>query len=241
MAILAIISIILVILDYSHVINLYHGPWMWLDNMILIIFTIDYFVRFFKAPNRKDFFKNNIFDLLSIIPVSGMFYLFRGFRIARLIRVTRLLRLFRLVGLAGKLRKFLHTNGFIYWLYLSITLLVICAVAYSISENVSLGEAFWWAIATSTTVGYGDISPHTFVGKIVAFVLMLVGIGIIGMLTSSITAYFERNYKENTDKVEKLDIILKELEEIKIQNHQLKKEIDNLKSSKSDHNYNYVK
>ena len=87
MAILAIISIILVILDYASVINLNTGVWIWVDNGILVIFAIDYFYRLTTARNKWSFFKHNIFDLLSIIPVNGFFALFR---LARLGRVARL-------------------------------------------------------------------------------------------------------------------------------------------------------
>ena len=77
MAILAVISIILVILDYASVINLNTGIWMWIDNGILIIFVINYFYRLIIAKNKWSFFKHNIFDLLSIIPVNGFITLFR--------------------------------------------------------------------------------------------------------------------------------------------------------------------
>lgn len=77
MAILAVISIILVILDYASVINLNTGIWMWVDNSILIIFAIDYLYRLIKAKDKWKFIKQNIFDLLSIIPVSGFFEIFR--------------------------------------------------------------------------------------------------------------------------------------------------------------------
>lgn len=233
MAILAVFSIIIVVLDYAKVLNINSGIWMWVDNSILVIFTIDYFVRFTLAKNKKTFFKENIFDLLSIIPVSSLFAFFRIARISRAARLVRLLRLFRLVGLAGKLKKFLHTNGLIYWIYLSLALLIIGAGAYSITEDASLGQSFWWAIATATTVGYGDISPHTLVGKIVALILMLVGIGVIGMLTSSITTYFVKN-NDDQDSIqqEKLDKIIDELDKIKTQNAELRREINLLKNNK---------
>lgn len=227
MAILAVISIILVILDYASVITLNTGIWMWLDNSILIIFAIDYFYRLIKAKDKWKFIKQNLFDLLSIIPVSGFFEIFRIARIGRLARLTRLLRVLRLVGLTGRLRKILYTNGLVYLLYTSLSLLIIGAVTYSITEHVSLAQAFWWAIATATTVGYGDISPHTFIGKLVALVLMLVGIGVIGMLTSSITTYFVR--EENNDKNDQLDQIMKKLTDIEKQNYELKKELEELK------------
>lgn len=89
---------------------------------------------------------------------------------------------------------------------------------YSVSESVSFGESLWWAIATATTVGYGDISPHTVIGKFAAVLLMFIGIGFIGMLTSSITTYFT-NKDDNNDKqdkiLEKLDKLQQELDELK--------------------------
>ncbi len=51
----------------------------------------------------------------------------------------------------------------------------------------------WWAITTASTVGYGDIAPHTLMGRIAAAALMLVGVAFIGMLTSSLTAYFAKD------------------------------------------------
>ena len=226
MAILAVISIILVILDYASVINLDTGVWMWIDNGILVVFAIDYFYRLTIAKNKWSFFKHNIFDLLSIISVNGFFTLFR---LARLARLTRLLRVLRLVGLTGRLRKILYTNDLIYLLYTSLSLLIIGAITYSMTEHVSLAQSFWWAIATATTVGYGDISPHTFVGKIVALVLMLVGIGVIGMLTSSITTYFVREDNKSNDKDVQLEKIMQKLDEIEKQNYDLKEEIQKLK------------
>ena len=76
MAALAIFSIILVVLDYAKVLNINIGFWMYVDNIILVIFAIDYFSRLFLAKDKKKFFKENIFDLLSIIPVSGLFAFF---------------------------------------------------------------------------------------------------------------------------------------------------------------------
>lgn len=86
---------------------------------------------------------------------------------------------------------------------------------YSLAENVSLSESFWWAIATATTVGYGDISPHTAIGKFAAVLLMFVGIGFIGMLTSSITAYFTTADDDSKKILEKLDKLENEYREIK--------------------------
>ena len=54
----------------------------------------------------------------------------------------------------------------------------------------SIGDAFWWAIVTTTTVGYGDVSPVTVEGRFIAVALMAVGIGFIGVFTATITSFF---------------------------------------------------
>ncbi|MDN7144979.1 potassium channel family protein [Liquorilactobacillus mali] len=203
-SLLAVISVTMVIMDYSNTISIDSYPYNYIDGVILVIFTIDYFARLSLSKNKKQFFKSNIFDLLAIIPVNSIFSFFR---------------IARLVGLIGKLqknaKKFLKTNGLIYLILICLAILCISAVMYSLAENVSLSESFWWAIATATTVGYGDISPHTAIGKFAAVLLMFVGIGFIGMLTSSITAYFTTADDDSKKILEKLDKLENEYREIK--------------------------
>ncbi len=226
MAFLALISVTIVIMDYMNVLNIDVPPYSYVDNSILIIFAIDYFSRLFLAKDKIMFFKENIFDLLSIIPVNTFFSFFRITRLFRVARLFKIFRLVRLVGLSGKLqknaKKFLKTNGLIYLMIICTIILIISAALYSVSENVSFGESLWWAIATATTVGYGDISPHTAIGKLAAVLLMFVGIGFIGTLTSSITAYFAGQEENKEDK------ILKKLDELEKENLELKERIDKL-------------
>lgn len=219
MALLAIISIVLIVLDYAHEINIISPPYSIIDNSILIVFAIDYFVRLFYAKDKKRFFKENIFDLLSIIPVNNLFYVFRMARIGRAFRLLKLLRIFRLVGLTGRLHKFLKTNGLIYYLYISLTVIFIASSLYCISEKVSFGTALWWSITTATTVGYGDVSPTTGLGKAAAVLLMFLGIGFIGMLTSSLTNFFDTSTDNDLEK---------ELAELKQQNQELEDHLSRL-------------
>lgn len=219
MALLAIISIVLIVLDYAHEINIISPPYSIIDNSILIIFAVDYFVRLFYAKDKKRFFKENIFDLLSIIPVNNLFYVFRMARIGRAFRLLKLLRIFRLVGLTGRLHKFLKTNGLIYYLYISLTVILIASSLYCISEKVSFSTALWWSITTATTVGYGDVSPTTGLGKTAAILLMFLGIGFIGMLTSSLTNFFDTSTDNDLEK---------ELAELKQQNKELEDHLSRL-------------
>lgn len=220
---LAFLSIIFVVLDFSAVINLNHQPFSTIDNGILAIFTIDYFTRFYYAENKWTFFKRNIFDLLAIIPFYSLFSFLKFTRVFRVARLTQLARLSRLIGLTGKLTKkadtFLKTNGFINVLYLSVILIVISSVTYSIAEGETLSNSIWWAIVTATTVGYGDISPVTPFGKTAAIILMFLGIGFIGFLTSTITKYFSTNQEnqENTQLTQlssEIDLLIKKIDQL---------------------------
>lgn len=73
-------------------------------------------------------------------------------------------------------------------------------------ERMNFSDALWWSFVTATTVGYGDLSPSTNTGRIIASLLMIVGIGLIGSLTSSITSFFLHNNDTrknfSSDKVE---------------------------------------
>lgn len=106
--ILAVASIILSVLDITGKISLSSSPYRQLDITILLLFTADYAVRFYKSEDRKKFFKENIPDLLAIIPFSSMFSAFRVFRVFRIAKASRLLKLTRLLragALTAKIRR----------------------------------------------------------------------------------------------------------------------------------------
>jgi voltage-gated potassium channel len=76
-------------------------------------------------------------------------------------------------------------------------------------------DALWWAVTTITTVGYGDTYPVTFAGRVVAIVVMLVGIILFGVLTAGVAAYFVERVEERDEgeQTHKLDLVLKRLDE----------------------------
>jgi voltage-gated potassium channel len=88
----------------------------------------------------------------------------------------------------------------------------------------SFGDGIWWALVTITTVGYGDITPLTTLGRIVASTLMILGIGFIATLTAAVSAYFLSNFG---DKQTTLEDVLIKLEEID-------KELDELREEKNE-------
>lgn len=217
MALLAVISIFLLILDYAKAIKISAFPYNLIDDSILAIFTLDYFARLVLAKNKWNFIKHNIFDLLSIIPATEISSVFRITRIGRLLRLLKVFRILRLIGLAGHLEKFLKVNGLLYYLYVSIVVILITSSLYCVSEKVTFPVALWWSIVTSTTVGYGDISPTTLIGKLAAVINMLIGIGLVGMLTSSITNFFTKDDDS-------------EINELKKQNKNLEHKLDEIEN-----------
>ena len=82
----------------------------------------------------------------------------------------------------------------------------------------SIGEGFYWALVTVTTVGYGDIVPTTPLGKLIASILILLGLGLIATITAIVSAKFVQNYVDhhtNDDVLKQLEILQKDINELK--------------------------
>lgn len=169
-----------------------------ISNGLLVMFAVDYFVRLIRSRDRKTFLIHSAFDLMGIIPMHPVFALFRLGRLARMVQYHHL---FWKLGLDGKwthdFHRFIYSTGFIYLFSISIAIIVLSALLFSVFEHQSLSDSLWWAITTATTVGYGDDTPHTAVGKVIAVGLMFGGIGFIGLLTSTITDFFTTQASQN--------------------------------------------
>lgn len=175
-----------------------------IDYTILIIFAIDYFTRLFFAESKKTFIKNNIIDLIAIIPFNSVFQAARTLRITRLIKLTRLIKITRLARafvflnkFKKKIDRFLKTNNFNYVLWITGLTVLFGAIGMCFTEHESFADGLWWSFVTVTTVGYGDISPSTSAGRVIAAILMLIGIGFIGMLTGTIATFFIKTKEKN--------------------------------------------
>ncbi|HIB3607045.1 TPA: potassium channel family protein, partial [Enterococcus faecalis] len=80
-------------------------------------------------------------------------------------------------------------------------------------------------LVTTTTVGYGDISPTTPLGRVAAIILMILGIGFIGMLTSTITEYFNKSKNEENESDDKIELLINKIDQLESTIEQLKEEI----------------
>lgn len=204
---LALIAVTIAILDLTGRVSIETNSTLYIvDNSILVVFAVDYFARLYLSTDRKRFVRSNIPDLIAIIPFSAAFKLFRMaklLRFARLTKISKMTKLVRLFGIGGKFYRtayrFLRTNGLLYALSFAVMVTLLGAVGISLAEEIPFTDAIWWAFVTATTVGYGDISPATNLGRIIAGILMLVGIGTIGMLTGTVATFFLEERKETSD------------------------------------------
>jgi voltage-gated potassium channel len=131
------------------------------------------------------------------------------FRLARLIRLLRLMRLGVLGGKALSAERTLTSRqGFRYLALLTGLLVVTAGASISAVDSgdfPNVWRGMWWAVETVTTVGYGDYTPHSVSGRIVAVLLMLVGIGFLSILTATIASSFVSRDAETEQTADKRD------------------------------------
>lgn len=195
MAMLALIIVVMLIMEVTMNLTSYSLYIMeMVDNIIWVIFCGDYSVRLIRSESKKKFILNNKLDLISIIPFNSLFKVLRVAKITRVAKLVKLTKMFKATIFLSKFKvkadKFIKTNNLNYVLYITASVIILGAIAISFLEDMKLGDALWWSFVTSTTVGYGDLSPVTTMGRVVAAILMLVGIGFIGMLTGTIATFF---------------------------------------------------
>lgn len=174
------------------------------DNLICIIFLIEFIISFIRAPNKLNFMKYGWIDLISSIPT---FNYLRAGRILRLIRLFRILRAFRSTN---NLVKHIFKNkvegtfsmalifAFLMIIFSSIAIL---QVEIDPNSNIKSAEdALWWSYTTITTVGYGDKYPVTSLGRLIAVILMTVGVGLFGTFTGYMATFLISTNKEDGKK-----------------------------------------
>lgn len=167
------------------------------------VFTVEYLLRIFVADRKLGFIFSGwgIVDLLAILP----FYLTTGLDF-RSIRALRLMRLFRIVKLArysSAVQRYhiafkLAKEEIVLFISMAAILLFLSGVGIYYFENPAQPELFasvfhslWWAVATLTTVGYGDIYPVTAGGKVFTAMVLMIGLGVVavpaGLMASALT------------------------------------------------------
>jgi len=200
--VLIILSVIAVMLESTSSIEVrYGGLLRTFEWVVTIIFTIEYMLRLYcvgkPARYARSFF--GIVDLLAILP-TYLSLIIPGAQSLLVIRALRLLRVFRVlklahyVGEASELRAALRASArkIIVFIGAVLTIVVIVGSLMYLIEGekngfTSIPVSIYWAIVTMTTVGYGDIAPHTPLGKILASAIMIMGYGIIAVPTGIVS------------------------------------------------------
>lgn len=164
----------------------------WADAALCVGFLIDFFVRFGRSEGRREFLKRNWIELLGAIPLLG------PLRAMRIVRLTRIVRIWR--G-AHTLRRRLGVSlpteigrlGVAVVVVWVLTAGAMYAVEAGVNEHIAgFDDALWWSIVTLATVGYGDISPVTHLGRLIAILTMVLGVGVLGTLAATLaTALIE--------------------------------------------------
>ena len=191
------------------------GPLLWemsetqeivflaLDGIIWLVFAVDLAVKFTVAPRKLAFLKSHWATVLIV-----------------LLPFARPLRLLRLIMFTARAARGIHRlMNMNFLLVYAVGLIIISATVATSAEQgqgtiETFPDALWWSIVTATTVGYGDISPVTPLGRAVAVVLMLGGIGLFGALTANLASALMRS----EDTVEKgVNELLAEVRELRAQ------------------------
>lgn len=175
-----------------------------LEYILTLFFTLEYILRAYCEPRRKDYvcsffgiidFLATFPQLLSIfIPQLKYLSIMRSFR---LIRIFRVLKLFAFINegylliesLKRSMRKLI-----VFFLFIVVLVSVLGTIMFMVeggnpkSSFDSIPDSIYWAIVTLTTVGYGDITPVTLVGRIIASMIMILGYTIIAVPTGIVSA-----------------------------------------------------
>lgn len=180
------------------------------------IFTIEYLLRIYTAKKKLAYIFSfyGLVDLLAILPFYLAFFVdLRSLKAFRLFRLFALLKLVKYNNTMDKFQKAMINakEEFIIFFILTIIMFYLASIGIYYFENEaqpevfrSIFESMWWAVASLTTVGYGDIYPITVGGKIFTTIILLLGLGIVGIPAGIVSsALSEVNKKEKKNKESK--------------------------------------
>lgn len=185
-----------------------------LEWLFTIAFTLEYLVRVYCAPDRRQYMLSffGVIDLLAVVP-TYLALIFPELHSLIDVRVLRLIRIFRVFKLTAYSSEYTHlAQAFVaskrkILVFLSIVLMVVMVMGtlmYIIEGPehgyTSIPTGIYWAITTMTTVGFGDIAPQTDLGRFLSSVMMLIGWGTLAVPTGIVTAEMSVHTKRTRDK-----------------------------------------
>lgn len=192
---------------------------MYFEYVSIVIFSIEYLLRIWTADllyddgpflSRLNYIRSfmAIIDLLAILPFYLPFITKIDLRSLRTLRLIRLVRIFKLNRYTTALNSVTNAlkrkkEQLISSMFVVVVLMIIASILMYYCEHDAQPNVFknafsglWWAIATLTTVGYGDIYPITAVGKILSALLALLGIALVAVPTGIISSGFSEELEE---------------------------------------------
>ena len=207
-------SIVLVMLESVETIHVKYDSLLDISEWVItLLFSVEYLARIvsIKKPSKYIFSFYGIIDLLSTLP-KYLAIFFTGthslvaLRALRLLRVFRILKLARYIGESNNFIKALKASRAkisVFLFFVLILCIILGTVMYLIEggENgfTSIPRSVYWAIVTLTTVGYGDIAPHTPFGQFIASIIMILGYGIIAVPTGIVSAEMSKTAAIDTN------------------------------------------
>lgn len=190
----------------------YHVYFIISEWIISVFFTAEYWARIAVLKNKRHYIFSffGIIDFLSLVPfyLSFFFPVTKYFLIFRMLRMLRVFRVFNLLDFMNDgsviLRAMKNSSRkiYIFLLFLIIFSVIVGSLMFMVEGGRSgfetIPQSIYWAVVTVTTVGYGDVSPITPMGKFFAVILMLAGYSIIAVPTGIVTAEM-RNKRQNLE------------------------------------------
>lgn len=190
----------------------FHTGFIIAEWVISIIFTAEYCTRIAVLKEKKQYIFSffGIIDFLSLVPffLSFFFPVTKYFLIFRMLRMLRVFRVFNLLDFMNdgtvivRALKNSSRKIYIFLLFLIIFSVIVGSMMFMVEGGrpgfETIPQSIYWAVVTVTTVGYGDVSPITPMGKFFAVILMLAGYSIIAVPTGIVTAEM-RNKRQNLE------------------------------------------
>lgn len=205
-----LVSVLLVMLESVPEWRADHESFFFYSEWIFtILFTIEYLVRIVISPKPFRYMISTwgIIDLLSILPtfISPFIAGYTSFRVVRALRLLRIFRILKLSRFTSESQALAHSLKASYYkimvfLFFVVMMIIMAGTLMYVIEGGehgfdSIPASIYWAVVTVTTVGYGDISPVTDLGKMLSSIMMILGYAIIAVPTGLISVEMSR-YKD---------------------------------------------
>ncbi|MBO7719553.1 MAG: potassium channel family protein [Methanosphaera sp.] len=183
------------------------------DFLVCLLLFIDLAYDYYTSDRSlKEFFidDKNILSLLSLFPFDLLFRYFAVFRLFRFMKVFKVIRVYNVIKDVDSVIYFIQNHLFkLLFVVLMIYMAVSSVLLYILDNSfTSLGDALWFIIVTTTTVGYGDITPTTITGKYLTVLTIVIGILFVAIFTAYLSAIYNEKTEVETRKTVKENAML---------------------------------